>query len=563
MSKAAIKAINAANEILSAIGLTISTTAITDKAVRAFWRNAELLACLLIDSTTNAIQCEDADSMKQNGYCTLQDAAEGYISANLDDWNGKTWPDSLSDIRTVIDRLRTVTANRVQYDALQAQTWAQPEARVTCNPAALAEDARQLVENIGTHTMASAVAHWNVCVARAGYAGQYELPFVAYTRKGHLISDLKRRANELRGLRRPEQPQTWTAAQLAQYETYFNGLADGEESLTITEYFDALKPSDAFRVTEPGEYLTRDGRRVTVYEIYCGSIHYTFPVKGHIWKSFRGKMAPRNRQVWMINGRLNAVGTNGADIVGPYNPGKAEPVTAPEGLTVAGLAIGCTTQDGETGSYLYSPAHGLGFPVSPVFRSLVEFFDWAAENGWRGDERAEVYTREKAEPVTFESFQQALDSGRFNHGAMSGAMLKTAIERGEVVIRPAAESDPFAERYQVATMSTGHLSERTLSILNAAEANGDLPYWLKPTGFGWIFWADVWNECREDLADAAERGTTSSAILECSDLAEIWQAMNSHGYQWAQLDADGPIIPGLRTYEHNGLHVEPLPAEKR
>lgn len=34
----------------------------------------------------------------------------------------------------------------------------------------------------------------------------------------------------------------WTAAQSAEYDAYFNSTKEGEEVLTITEYFDALKP---------------------------------------------------------------------------------------------------------------------------------------------------------------------------------------------------------------------------------------------------------------------------------------------------------------------------------
>ena len=71
-------------------------------------------------------------------------------------------------------------------------------------------------------------------------------------------------------------------------------------------------------ITAPGEYVTRNGTRVTIDYIDNGSAPYTFPCKGSPWKMFRGAMRPRGYNVWMRTGHLNAVGDHPLDIVGPW-----------------------------------------------------------------------------------------------------------------------------------------------------------------------------------------------------------------------------------------------------
>lgn len=79
-------------------------------------------------------------------------------------------------------------------------------------------------------------------------------------------------------------------------------------------------------VSQPGEYLTRDGRRVTVHEVQPKESPYTFKVKGQLWRMFRGKCAPRGLQVWHVSGRLDMVQEKAGDIVAPY----VEPVQESE-----------------------------------------------------------------------------------------------------------------------------------------------------------------------------------------------------------------------------------------
>lgn len=68
-------------------------------------------------------------------------------------------------------------------------------------------------------------------------------------------------------------------------------------------------------VISKGEYLTRNGTRVTVQEVRGGS---TFTIKGTIWKMFRGTYTPRTYNVWLPNGRLLPTQESPLDIVSAY-----------------------------------------------------------------------------------------------------------------------------------------------------------------------------------------------------------------------------------------------------
>lgn len=66
-------------------------------------------------------------------------------------------------------------------------------------------------------------------------------------------------------------------------------------------------------ISEPGEYVTRDGSRVTIRDIYGPS---TFPAKGAVWRMYRGEHRPRGFTTWALDGRYRAVGEHPLDIVG-------------------------------------------------------------------------------------------------------------------------------------------------------------------------------------------------------------------------------------------------------
>lgn len=73
-------------------------------------------------------------------------------------------------------------------------------------------------------------------------------------------------------------------------------------------------------VTKPGDYRTRDGRRVTIHEVAPDPDPTVtrFAAKGAIWKVFRGKERPRGLKGWHVCGRGDAFAEKGSDIVGPW-----------------------------------------------------------------------------------------------------------------------------------------------------------------------------------------------------------------------------------------------------
>lgn len=98
-----------------------------------------------------------------------------------------------------------------------------------------------------------------------------------------------------------------------------NTLSDMREALRQEHPDDLDNYAKALTViTAPGDYITRNGTRVTIRRIDNGSVPYTFPCKGSAWKMFRGAMRPRGFNVWMRSGHVNAVGDHPLDIVGPW-----------------------------------------------------------------------------------------------------------------------------------------------------------------------------------------------------------------------------------------------------
>lgn len=123
MSKSAIKYLTAANEILSALDLTIGNPAswMTNEQARAQFKNADLLACLIIDSAANALICENVDTLDETMYDDMQQAVEGYIASNLDDWNQAEWKAnaSLCDVQALLQKLLDAVEGQRNYAARQ------------------------------------------------------------------------------------------------------------------------------------------------------------------------------------------------------------------------------------------------------------------------------------------------------------------------------------------------------------------------------------------------------------------------------------------------------------
>ncbi|QBQ76563.1 hypothetical protein PQC57_gp112 [Escherichia phage vB_EcoP_WFI101126] len=122
MSKAAINQLNKANESLSSLGLSVGSPDawMENESARKGFKNSVMLACLIINSTANALQCEDESTFKENGFTDMQDAINCYIQANLDSWNQKDWPESCRDVKAELSRLS------VMVEAWNKKTKKQP-----------------------------------------------------------------------------------------------------------------------------------------------------------------------------------------------------------------------------------------------------------------------------------------------------------------------------------------------------------------------------------------------------------------------------------------------------
>ncbi|MGB4824913.1 MAG: hypothetical protein WBP82_08430, partial [Leuconostoc mesenteroides] len=119
MSKSAIKLLSSANEILAALDLTIGNPAswMKDEQARNQFKNADLLACLIIDSAANALICENADTLDENMYDDMQQAVEGYIQSNLDTWSQAELKKvaSLCDVKALLAKLLDAVAGQRAY----------------------------------------------------------------------------------------------------------------------------------------------------------------------------------------------------------------------------------------------------------------------------------------------------------------------------------------------------------------------------------------------------------------------------------------------------------------
>jgi hypothetical protein len=72
-------------------------------------------------------------------------------------------------------------------------------------------------------------------------------------------------------------------------------------------------------ITTPGEYVTRNGGRATIKEVVESQPDVTaFAAKGSRWRLFRGKLVPRDYDIWHISGRRFPLRESGGDIVAPY-----------------------------------------------------------------------------------------------------------------------------------------------------------------------------------------------------------------------------------------------------
>lgn len=115
MSKSAIKSLNRANEILAVLSLSVNVDMINDSDIRKDWRNADVLACLIINSAANALQSENDDTLEENMFDDMQDAINCYTQANLESWNQKEW--TARDVKAELARLAEMVNGQLAYNA--------------------------------------------------------------------------------------------------------------------------------------------------------------------------------------------------------------------------------------------------------------------------------------------------------------------------------------------------------------------------------------------------------------------------------------------------------------
>ncbi len=74
----------------------------------------------------------------------------------------------------------------------------------------------------------------------------------------------------------------------------------------------------------PGEYVARNGHRVTINEVKPHTSNDTtaFAAKGSMWKMFRGNYQARGYQIWHISGRAYPLDEAGIDVVAKYDATK-------------------------------------------------------------------------------------------------------------------------------------------------------------------------------------------------------------------------------------------------
>lgn len=69
----------------------------------------------------------------------------------------------------------------------------------------------------------------------------------------------------------------------------------------------------------PGDYVTRDGRRVTIRTVKDVAPGTTsFGATGSLWTERKGVVRPRGNDIWHQSGRHMVTQESGRDIVGRY-----------------------------------------------------------------------------------------------------------------------------------------------------------------------------------------------------------------------------------------------------
>lgn len=124
MSKSALKALANADAMIKAAGVHNAAPLVeylNDGKGRTvngkkLWRNADVLASLLISAAANCFQTETPETLKENGFADMAEAVDRYVASALDSWSQVEWTAcNKGDTREELDRLLDMVNGHIEY----------------------------------------------------------------------------------------------------------------------------------------------------------------------------------------------------------------------------------------------------------------------------------------------------------------------------------------------------------------------------------------------------------------------------------------------------------------
>ena len=123
MSKSALKALANAQAFISLAGVNVNplveylndgkSRTVNDKKL---WRNADVLASLIINAAANCFQTETPETLKENGFDDMAQALDRYIMSAIDSWSQCEWQDcQKGEVKPELDRLADMVNGHLEY----------------------------------------------------------------------------------------------------------------------------------------------------------------------------------------------------------------------------------------------------------------------------------------------------------------------------------------------------------------------------------------------------------------------------------------------------------------
>ena len=142
MSKSALKALANADAMIKAAGVNNAAPLVeylNDGKGRTvngkkLWRNADVLASLLISAAANCFQTETPDTLKENGFSDMAEAVDRYVASALDSWSQVEWTAcNKGDTRAELDRLAEMVSGHLEFMKRAALKADDNESAAICN----------------------------------------------------------------------------------------------------------------------------------------------------------------------------------------------------------------------------------------------------------------------------------------------------------------------------------------------------------------------------------------------------------------------------------------------